>query len=120
MQDRLPLGNGKNNKLKISIPTSITTVDALIEYLSGSNCYADVFANTDTEENAGASLQGTPLVKGTLLSSETAEAILGFDSDEASVDEVLRTLCGGIFDTEEEAQEYSEDHPGMFIYFPED
>lgn len=58
--DRQPLGNGKNNMLKFSIPSSVTSVAALIALLN-SGVYGDVFSNNTTGDDKGASVIGTPI-----------------------------------------------------------
>lgn len=58
--DRQPIGNGKNNMLKFSIPSSVTSVAALIALLN-SGVYGDVFSNNTTGDDKGASVIGTPI-----------------------------------------------------------
>lgn len=58
--DRQPLGNGKNNVLKLFIPANITTVAALISLLN-SGVYGDVFSNNTTGSDKGAAVIGTPI-----------------------------------------------------------
>lgn len=58
--DRQPIGNGKNNVLKFSIPSSVTSVAALIALLN-SGVYGDVFSNNTTGDDKGASVIGTPI-----------------------------------------------------------
>lgn len=58
--DRQPIGNGKNNVLKFSIPSSVTSVAALIALLNA-GVYGDVFSNNTTGDDKGASVIGTPI-----------------------------------------------------------
>lgn len=58
--DRQPLGNGKNNMLRLSIPANVTTVAALVSLLN-SGVYGDVFSNNATNDNKGAAVIGTPV-----------------------------------------------------------
>lgn len=58
--DRQPLGNGKNNVLRLSIPANVTTVAALVSLLN-SGVYGDVFSNNTTGSDKGASVVGTPI-----------------------------------------------------------
>ena len=65
--DREPLGNGKNNKVTFSLPTTISTVQQLVALLNA-GVYADVFANNEQGANAGAAKVGTAVNRALFLS----------------------------------------------------
>lgn len=68
MKDRIPLSNGKNNKIKLDL-SNITTFDELKAANTAGTLKADVFANND---GTGTQEIGTALNKANLLSDTTA------------------------------------------------
>jgi hypothetical protein len=100
MQDRIRKNDKTDNTLGFVIPSNVDTIQELIALMQ-TGITADISANPD-----GATVQGTPLNKQTLLDAATAAKIFGADSVGATVSAALSALLdatripvGGIYPT---------------------
>jgi len=91
MRDRVPKLNRRNNIVKLDLQ-GINSWNEFVAANEAGLLFADVMTNT--VNNDGASIQGTPYSKSTQLSMATATTIFGADSDAYTVDAALRKLAG--------------------------
>ena len=90
MQDRQRQGSSRDLIQTFDIPPEIETLESLVT-LFRSGVGSDPTYNNNVEDG-GATVSGTPINKETLLSTETAEEILGEDSPDATVDKALMQI----------------------------
>jgi len=89
MEDRQPKLNGRNQKVKFDLAGVNSWADFAAKNAAGT-LRADVIVNTDP--NDGATVQGTPLSKQTLLSNATVQ-LLELTGPDPTVDEALMKLA---------------------------
>jgi len=91
MEDRQPKQNGRNQSVKFDL-TGVSSWPDFASKNAAGQLFADVFVNTVPGD--GATVQGTPLSKQTLLSSDTAN-LLELDTPDPTVNDALAKIAGG-------------------------